>query len=78
MRRCHLVEIQLSQESWYFTQTLLVTAVVDNHLLLRNSSVSIVSAVNDVEPIARVLDQLKANALHVHVLSGADTVGKVN
>ena len=32
----------------------------------------IVSAVNDVEPIARTLGQLKANALHVPALSGAD------
>ena len=36
------------------------------------------SAVNDVDPIALVLGQLKANALHVPALSGAGTVGNFN
>ena len=48
------------------------------HGLLRNTSVSIVSAVNDVGPIARAIGQLKANALHVPALLGADAVGNFN
>ena len=79
MNRCHLVEIQLTHARiLIFPQTVLVIAVVDHHLLLRNTSVSIGSAVNDVEPIAHARGQLKANALHVPALSGADTVGNFN
>ena len=61
-----------------FPRHSLYIAVVDEHILLRNTSVSMVSAVNDVEPIARALCQLKANALHVPAVSGAHTVGKFN
>ena len=57
----------------------LVLAVANNHLLLRNTSVSMVSGFIDVEPIARALGRQRANALPaLHALSGADTVGKFN
>ena len=57
----------------------LVLAVVNQHLLLRNTSVSMVSGVIDVEPIARALGRQRANALPaLHASSGADTVGKFN
>ena len=54
----------------------LVLAVANHHLLLRNTSVSMVSGVIDVEPIARALGRQRAHALHA--FSGADTVGKCN
>ena len=57
----------------------LVLAVANHHLLLRNISVSMVSGVIDVEPIVRALDRQRANALRaLHAFSGADTVGKFN
>ena len=56
----------------------LVLAVANHHLLLRNTSVSMVSGVIDVEPIARALGRQSANALPaLHAFSG-DTVGKFN
>ena len=54
----------------------LVLTVANNHLLFRNTSVSMVSGVIDVEPIARALGRQRANALHA--FSGDDTVGKCN
>ena len=57
----------------------LVLAVANHHLLLRNTSVSMVSGVIDVESIARALGRQRANALPaLHALSRADTVGKFN
>ena len=57
----------------------LVLAVANHHLLLRNTSVSMVSGVIDVEPIARALGRQRANTLPaLHAFSGADTVGKFN
>ena len=57
----------------------LVLAVANHHLLLRNTSVSMVSGVIDVEPIARALGRQMAHALPaLHAFSGADTVGKFN
>ena len=45
----------------------------------RNTSVSMVSGVIDVEPIVRALGRQRANALPaLHAFSGADTVGKFN
>ena len=56
-----------------------VLAVANNHLLFRNTSVSMVSEVIDVEPITRALGRQRANALPaLHAFSGADTVGKFN
>ena len=56
-----------------------VLAVANHHLLFRNTSVSMVSGVIDVEPIARALGRQRANALHaLHAFSGDDTVGKFN
>ena len=59
-----------------YTDPLVLAVLHTTILLIRNTSVSIMSGFNDVEPIARVLGQLKANALNVTALSGADTVGK--
>ena len=57
----------------------LVLAVANHHLLLRNTSVSMVSGVIDVEPIARALGRQRPNTLApLHAFSGTDTVGKVN
>ena len=57
----------------------LVLDVANHHLLLRNTSVSMVSGVIDVEPIARALGRHRAHALPaLHAFSGADTVGKFN
>ena len=57
----------------------LVLAVANHHLLLRNTSVSMVSGVIDVEHIARALGRQRANVLPaLHAFSGADTVGKFN
>ena len=57
----------------------LVLAVANNHLLLRNTSVSMVSGVIDGEPIACALGRQRANALPaLHAFSGADTVGMFN
>ena len=57
----------------------LVLAVANHHLLLRNTSVSMVSGVIDLEPIARALGRQMANALPVlHAFSRADAVGKFN
>ena len=51
----------------------LVLAVANHHLLLRNTSVSMVSGVIDVELIARALGRQRANALSaLHACSGAD------
>ena len=56
----------------------LVLAVANHHLLLRNTSVSMVSGFIDVDPIARALGRQRANALPaLHAFSG-DTVGKCN
>ena len=56
----------------------LVLAVANHHLLLRNTSVSMVSGVIGVEPIARALGRQRENALPaLHAFSG-DTVGKFN
>ena len=54
----------------------LVLAVANHHLLLRNTSVSTVSGVIDVEPIARPLGRQRAHALYA--FSAADKVGKFN
>ena len=57
----------------------LVLAIANHHLLLRNTSVSMVAGVIDVEPIARALGRQSVHALPViHAFSGADsdTVGK--
>ena len=57
----------------------LVVAVDNRHLLLRNTSVSMVSGVIDVEPIARALGRQRANALPaLHAFSGPDPAGKCN
>ena len=57
----------------------LVLAVANHHLLLRNTSVSMVSGVIDIEPIARAIGRQRANALPaLQAFSGADTVGKFN
>ena len=56
-----------------------VLSVANHHLLLRNISVSLVSEVIDVEPIARALGRQRANALPaLHAFSGADTIGTFN
>ena len=53
----------------------LVLAVANHHLLIRNTSVAMASGVNDVEPIARVLGRQRANALPtLNAFSRADTV----
>ena len=53
----------------------LVLAVANHHLLIRNTSVAMASGVIDVEPIARALDRQRANALPtLNAFSGADTV----
>ena len=58
---------------------ILVLDVANHHLLLRNTSVSMVSGVIDVDPIARALARQRANALPaLHAFSGAGTVGKCN
>ena len=57
----------------------LVLAVANHHILFRNTSVSMVSGVIEVEPIACALGRQRANALPaLHAFSGADTVGKFN
>ena len=57
----------------------LVLPVANHHLHLRNTSVSMVSGVIDVEPIARALGRQRAQSLPaLHAFSGADTVGKCN
>ena len=57
----------------------LVLAVAKHHLLFRNKSVSMVSGVTDLEPIARALGRQRIQALHaLHAFSGADTIGKCN
>ena len=56
-----------------------VLAVANHHVLFRNTSVSMVSGVIDVEPIARALGRQRVNALPaLHAFSGSDTVGKFN
>ena len=53
----------------------LVLAVANHHLLIRNTSVAMASGVIDVEPIARALGRLRTNALPtLNAFSGADTV----
>ena len=53
----------------------LVLAVAYHHLLIRNTSVAIVSGVIDVEPIVRALGRQRANALPtLNAFSEADTV----
>ena len=53
----------------------LVLAVANHHLLIRNTSVTMTSGVIDVEPIARALGRQKANALPtLNAFSEADTV----
>ena len=78
MRRCHLVEIQLTQNRDLSPGRPCYSCCRPSSPPSGNTSVSIVSAVNDVQLNARALGQLKANALHVPALPGADTVGKVN
>ena len=57
----------------------LVLADANHHLLLRNTSVSMLSGVINVEPIARALGRQRANALPaLRAFSGADTVGQFN
>ena len=57
----------------------LVLAVANHHLLLRNTSVSMVSGVIDVEPMARAFGRQRAQLLPaLHAFPGADTVGKFN
>ena len=57
----------------------LVLAVANHHILLRNTSVSMVSWIIDLEPIARGHARQRTNALPaIHAFSGADTVGKFN
>ena len=52
----------------------LVLAVANHHLLIRNTSVAMASVV-DVEPIVRALGRQRANALPtLNAFSGADTV----
>ena len=51
----------------------LVLAVANHHLLLRNTSVSMVSGVIDVEPIARALGRQRANA-HVHYMHSQELI----
>ena len=54
-----------------------VLAVANHHIIIRNTSVSMVSGVIDVEPIARLFGRQRANALPArHAFSGADSVGK--
>ena len=53
----------------------LVLAVANHHLLIRNTSVAMASGVIDVEPIARALGRQRANALPaLNAFAGADTV----
>ena len=57
----------------------LVLPVANHHLLPRNTSVSMVSGVIDVEPIARALGRQRENTLPaLHIFPRADTVGKIN
>ena len=57
----------------------LALAVANHHLLLRNTSVSMVSGVINVEHIARALGRQRANTLPaLPAFSGADIVGKFN
>ena len=56
-------------------KNVLVLAVANHHLLIRNTSVAMASGFIDVEPIARALGRQRANALPtLNAFSGADTV----
>ena len=53
----------------------LILAVANHHILIRNTSVAMASGVIDVEPIALALGRQRANALPKrNAFSGADTV----
>ena len=53
----------------------LVLVVANYHLFLRKTSISMVSGIIDVEPIAAALRRQRAKALaSLHAFSGADTI----
>jgi len=57
----------------------LVLVVANYHLFLRKTSISMVSGIIDMEPIAAALGRQRAKALPaLHAFSGADTIGKFN